>query len=214
MAPLFDDNYRWSDADVTLWDQVVFGGESGYCTPEPIPVDGGQTPAEERTTDVVISDPATDVDVLNNQNCAIGLVTSTPTNPTPVTTRQPQDIQNTTTGLRYAQCTISNANVVNTGSVDNTNQLHRQLVARVNYLTHQACNDRVARASLDSELSAVKALLTTLVDDVGVVKANLVNQNVDVKSMVSLIRELHNIGTVDWNAMGRAILGLKETLRL
>ena len=87
-------------------------------------------------------------------------------------------------------------------------------MARVNYLTHQARSDRVARVSLDSELSAVKALLTTLVVDVGVVKATLVNQNLDVKSMVSLIREVHNIGTVDWNAMGRAILGLKETLRL
>ena len=125
-----------------------------------------QAVAEEVATDVVISDPATDVGVANNQNWAVGLVTSTPTNPTPVTTRQPQDIQNTTTGLRYARCTISNANVVNTGSVDNTNQLHRQLVARVNYLTHQARNDRVARASLDSELSDVKALLTTLVGDV------------------------------------------------
>ena len=40
------------------------------------------------------------------------------------------------------------------------------------------------------------------------------DQNVDVKSVVSVIRELHNIGTVDWSAMGRAILGLKETLRL
>ena len=211
---MFDDNYRWSDADVTLWDQVVFGGESGYCTPEPVPGDDGQTPAEERTTDVVISDPATDVDVLNNQNCAIGLLTSTPTNHTAVTTRQPPDIQHPTTALRYARGTTSNVNVVNTGSVDNSNQMHRQLVARVNYLTHQARNDRVARVSLDSELSAVKALLTTLVVDVGVVKANLVNQNLDVKSMVSLIREVHNIGTVDWNAMGRAILGLKETLRL
>ena len=42
----------------------------------------------------------------------------------------------------------------------------------------------------------------------------LVDQNVDVKSVVSVIRALNNIGAVDWSAMGRAILALKETLRL
>ena len=206
----------------------MFGGESGYCTPEPIAAEVYQPgseglPDDLGNTGVATSEPATNVDVANNKNCDIGLGTSTPTTPTPVATQHPQDIQNTTTGLRYARCTISNDNVVNTGRVDNANRLHRQLVARVNYLTHEARRGSVDVreissiktdvASLDSELRYVKGLLTTLVGDVCTVKMILSAQSVDVKSVVDVIRELHNIGAVDWSATGRAILDLKETLR-